>query len=667
MAVDDASRRCCDGCAERVASRIARMLASWRFVLGLLALVVSWCLLSNSFDPYPWVLLNLTLSFIAAYTAPFIMMRFVERVAHASDPAYHALIMYCRVYHIARRPSQNLEAAADCARVTALHDKIDALRLARLPALAAHAERHETALRHSLRVARVLYELDRRRGAAATATATATTDLSFALSHRAPSMTDDRACTESDAVLLAPNAMLPLFPLSPNLSSTIASLDDVAMPFSSLAPSALQSAPLPTSSATASELARPLPSFGDGQREFAALQYRMQYGRRRSSAVMHRAIVAGGNSSGHSNSSTQLHALGPAVPILLPSAVNAAPMVAPQIDESLPSTSFEPSAMVEPVVRMHVSPRSSNAAPRPAGRAGIVPPLATDAWASSDEDDEEDDEDDEEFEIDSGNSDEDDDDPDSSHAYSDRDSDDDDDDDREAEDSDDESQRDRSRDRPVPVSASATTATTAARRTRRGTSAARRDRPRADDDLLGVAAIARALLRHRDEARAERGEYGRLDAAAVELSAVSSSRAGRGGDGGGGDCGSVDVEAAAVSSSSSQSPAADASSMTGSSNARAARGASSSSLASPESPSSCCGQCLSSPLGCVLTYCAIVLNAIAWAQRACCLTVRVRRRVQVPCPPACVRLSSMVSACSSHAHSLRNLFVWSDSCVRIAF
>ncbi len=73
-----ASRRCCDGLAERVASRIAHTLASWRFVLSLLALVISWCLTSNSWDPYPYVLLNLTLSFIAAYTAPFIMMRFVS-------------------------------------------------------------------------------------------------------------------------------------------------------------------------------------------------------------------------------------------------------------------------------------------------------------------------------------------------------------------------------------------------------------------------------------------------------------------------------------------------------------------------------------------------------------------------------------------------------------
>ncbi len=78
MSADEvAAHRCCDGLAERVASRIAHTLASWRFVLSLLALVVSWCLTSNSFDPYPFVLLNLTLSFIAAYTAPFIMMRFV--------------------------------------------------------------------------------------------------------------------------------------------------------------------------------------------------------------------------------------------------------------------------------------------------------------------------------------------------------------------------------------------------------------------------------------------------------------------------------------------------------------------------------------------------------------------------------------------------------------
>lgn len=64
---------------ERAADAITHALGSWRFILIQSALLVSWIMLNvagwvNEWDPYPFILLNLVLSFQAAYTAPVILM-----------------------------------------------------------------------------------------------------------------------------------------------------------------------------------------------------------------------------------------------------------------------------------------------------------------------------------------------------------------------------------------------------------------------------------------------------------------------------------------------------------------------------------------------------------------------------------------------------------------
>jgi len=63
---------------DTMADKIASIVGSWRFVLIQSGLLFSW-LVFNIFsgdrvDPYPFILLNLLLSFQAAYTAPVIMM-----------------------------------------------------------------------------------------------------------------------------------------------------------------------------------------------------------------------------------------------------------------------------------------------------------------------------------------------------------------------------------------------------------------------------------------------------------------------------------------------------------------------------------------------------------------------------------------------------------------
>ncbi len=65
---------------QRVADRVARFGGSWPFIfifgavlLGWMALN-SWVLATRPFDPYPFILLNLVLSALAAIQAPVIMM-----------------------------------------------------------------------------------------------------------------------------------------------------------------------------------------------------------------------------------------------------------------------------------------------------------------------------------------------------------------------------------------------------------------------------------------------------------------------------------------------------------------------------------------------------------------------------------------------------------------
>ena len=64
---------------QRLADQVAATIGSWRFIIFQSTGIVLWIIgnvLSgtNAWDPYPFILLNLLLSFQAAYTAPAIMM-----------------------------------------------------------------------------------------------------------------------------------------------------------------------------------------------------------------------------------------------------------------------------------------------------------------------------------------------------------------------------------------------------------------------------------------------------------------------------------------------------------------------------------------------------------------------------------------------------------------
>ena len=64
---------------QRAADAIARFAGSWAFIFSFTGVLILWmivnaALAARAFDPYPFILLNLVLSCVAAIQAPLIMM-----------------------------------------------------------------------------------------------------------------------------------------------------------------------------------------------------------------------------------------------------------------------------------------------------------------------------------------------------------------------------------------------------------------------------------------------------------------------------------------------------------------------------------------------------------------------------------------------------------------
>ena len=78
---------------QRVADAVAATMGSWSFIITQSVILTLWIALNvvawiEHWDPYPFILLNLALSFQAAYAAPFIMIsqnRQAERDRHQAD------------------------------------------------------------------------------------------------------------------------------------------------------------------------------------------------------------------------------------------------------------------------------------------------------------------------------------------------------------------------------------------------------------------------------------------------------------------------------------------------------------------------------------------------------------------------------------------------------
>ncbi len=69
-----------DSFGDIMADRLANFAGSWAFILLFGAIIFTWMMINafvfmeNSFDPYPFILLNLVLSCVSALQAPLIMM-----------------------------------------------------------------------------------------------------------------------------------------------------------------------------------------------------------------------------------------------------------------------------------------------------------------------------------------------------------------------------------------------------------------------------------------------------------------------------------------------------------------------------------------------------------------------------------------------------------------
>jgi uncharacterized membrane protein len=116
--VQDLSERLTLG--QRMADQVASFGGSWVFISIFMGVMVIWILLNsfiliklrNSFDPYPYILLNLVLSMLAAIQAPIILMSqnrqaFKDRLSAEHD------------YEV------NLKAELE---IIGLHEKVDSLR-----------------------------------------------------------------------------------------------------------------------------------------------------------------------------------------------------------------------------------------------------------------------------------------------------------------------------------------------------------------------------------------------------------------------------------------------------------------------------------------------------------------------------------------------------------
>ena len=106
---------------QHMADRVAAFGGSWIFILLFFGVMILWIAINSYvliqwnrhiFDPYPYILLNLVLSMMAAIQAPIIMMSQNRQAAKDRLDATHD-------YEV------NLKAELE---IMALHQKIDALR-----------------------------------------------------------------------------------------------------------------------------------------------------------------------------------------------------------------------------------------------------------------------------------------------------------------------------------------------------------------------------------------------------------------------------------------------------------------------------------------------------------------------------------------------------------
>ena len=105
---------------QRLADKVAAFGGSWTFIILFGGILLIWIAVNSfaffhiakKFDPYPYILLNLVLSMLAAFQAPIIMMSQNRQAAKDRADAEHD-------YEV------NLKAELE---IMALHEKMDTMR-----------------------------------------------------------------------------------------------------------------------------------------------------------------------------------------------------------------------------------------------------------------------------------------------------------------------------------------------------------------------------------------------------------------------------------------------------------------------------------------------------------------------------------------------------------
>jgi uncharacterized membrane protein len=102
---------------QRLADRFAQAIGSWRFLIVQSSMLTIWIALNITayayrWDPYPFILLNLAMSFQAAYAAPILMMS-QNREAEKD--------------HLQARNDYEVNLKAEL-EIMQLHEKFDSLR-----------------------------------------------------------------------------------------------------------------------------------------------------------------------------------------------------------------------------------------------------------------------------------------------------------------------------------------------------------------------------------------------------------------------------------------------------------------------------------------------------------------------------------------------------------
>ncbi|HRE59568.1 MAG TPA: DUF1003 domain-containing protein [Micropepsaceae bacterium] len=116
-----------DSFGDRLSDAMARIGGSWGFIIGFVCFLIIWAvintivLLTNAFDPYPFIFLNLVLSMLAAAQAPIIMMAQNRQAEKDRAMAEHD-------YQV------NLKAELE---IMSLHEKFDQMRADQLAAMIA--------------------------------------------------------------------------------------------------------------------------------------------------------------------------------------------------------------------------------------------------------------------------------------------------------------------------------------------------------------------------------------------------------------------------------------------------------------------------------------------------------------------------------------------------